>query len=95
MANVAEITCINKIPRNDPNESITHVGGRGSDGKPWKLTLADAIQHIESGAWRFYVSVNGQGVWVVVATSRARNKYLKTEADSSTSNNLLSLPECP
>lgn len=94
MANTAQISCINKIPRNDPNESITHVGGKGSDGKPWKLTLADAIHHIESGAWKFYVSVNGKSVWVVVAVSRANNKYLKTEPDSATTNNLLSLPEC-
>lgn len=93
MANTAQITCINKIPRNDPNESITHVGGRGSQG-PWRLTLADAIGKIERKEWQFYVAVNGKSVWVVVATSRAGNKYLRTEADNSTTNNLLSLPEC-
>jgi hypothetical protein len=93
MANTAQITCINKIPRNDPNESITHVGGQSIDGR-WKLTLADAIGRIERGEWKFYVAVNGKSVWVVVAISRAGNKYLKTEADSSTQNNLLSLPEC-
>lgn len=93
MAKTAQITCINKVPRNDPNESITHVGGFITSA--WKLTLDDAIGKIERGEWNFYVHVGGKSVWVVVATSRAGNKYLKTEADSSTSNNLLSLQECP
>lgn len=94
MTTNVHIDCINKIPRNDPNESITHIGGKNSDGSRWKLTLADAIAGAEAQKWRFYTSVNGKSVWVVVAISRAGNKYLKTEADSSTSNNLLSLPEC-
>lgn len=95
MANTAQIQCINKIPRQDPNESITHVGGQSTDGSRWKLPLADAIGKIERGEWKFYVSVNGTSTWVVVAVSRANNRYLRTESDSSTSNNLLSLPECP
>lgn len=94
MAHQAQISCINKVPRNDPNESISHVGGI-ANGTRWKLTLADAINRIERGEWQFYVSVNGKTTWVVVAVSRAGNKYLKTEADGSTSNNLLNLPECP
>lgn len=94
MAKTAQITCINKIPRDDPNESITHVGGTNNDGTSWKLDLATAIRYIESGEWGFYVSVKGKSVWVVVAISRAGNKYLKTEPDNSTSNNLLSLLEC-
>lgn len=95
MAQNLQIKCINKVPRNDPNESIDYVGGVNQDGTRWKLTLANAIAGIENGKWKFYVAINGQSVWVVVATSRAGNKYLKTEPDSSTSNNLLSLPECP
>ncbi|MEK7947213.1 DUF3892 domain-containing protein [Pigmentiphaga sp. YJ18] len=93
MAQNAEIKCINKVPRNDPNESITHVGGYGSSR--WKLTLADAIGRIERGEWNFYVSVDGRTVWVEVATSRGGNKYLRTQPDATQKNNLLSLPECP
>jgi hypothetical protein len=40
------------------------------------------------------VSQGGKEVKVIVATKEGI-KYLKTEADSSETNNLLSLPECP
>ena len=93
MAQNAQIMCINKNNRTDPTERITHVGGAG--GSRWKLTLDDAISKIERGEWKFYTSVNGKSVWVVVATSASGRKYLRTEADSRESNNLLSLPECP
>ena len=93
MAETAQITCINKQPRNDPYHRITHVGGHGIN--PWKLTVDDAIGKIESGEWGFFVLAGGESVWVMVAVSRAGNKYLKTEADGDKPNNLLSLPECP
>lgn len=95
MAQDVQISCINKIPRNDPYNRITHVGGINPNGTRWKLTLAEAISGIKSGKWRFFVMVNGRKVWVVIARSAAGNEYLKTEADGDEPNNLLSLPECP
>lgn len=89
----AEITCVTKSDRLNPHERITHVGGFA--GKPWTITQEDAIQHIESGAWRFYVQSGGRSVWVIVAVSRFGNKYIKTEADGDQPNNLLSLTSCP
>nr|CAS03016.1 putative integron gene cassette protein [uncultured bacterium] len=59
------------------------------------MSQQDAIACLESGKWRFYVSVDGQSVWVIVATSSAGNKYIKTQNDGEHPNNLLSLPECP
>ena len=88
----AQITCVAKTDRYNPHERITHVGG--SSGGGWRLTQAGAINLIESGAWRFFVEVRGDRVWVIVATSRYGNKYLKTTKDGDTPNNLLSLPEC-
>jgi hypothetical protein len=93
MAKTAYIDCIDKEPRIDPYDRIRHVGGRGEGG--WKITSQQAIHHIESGEWEFYTRPPvGHGQKVIVA-SRLNRKYLKTQADYDTPDNLLSLPQCP
>ena len=88
-----QIKCINKRDRDNPHERITHVGG--VEDKRWKITQQEAIAYIESGDWRFFVSDGRNSVWVEIGVSRYGNKYLTTEADGESQNNLLSLPECP
>ena len=87
-----EIKCINKQPRNDPYHRITHVGGFGTS--QWKLTVDDVISRIDSGREAFHTYVGGHRRNVIVASRNGR-KYIKTEADHDTPDNLLSLPECP
>lgn len=82
------IECVNKEPRQDPHKQIENVGGSG-----WKITQDEAIGNIENGE-SYEVSVGGRTVGVIVATHLG-NKYVKTTADSTGENNLLSLPECP
>lgn len=94
MAENVVVKCVKKTNRTDPHERIHSIGGINPNGERWYLTLIQAIAGIEAGKWKFYTSVAGKSVWVVIATHNG-NKYLKTEADSIHTNNLLSLPECP
>lgn len=82
-----EITCI--VPDgNDPDGRIDSVGG------PWGTKTEDeVIAEIEAGA-EYFVEVEGALVDVIVA-ERGSEKYLRTDPDETTANNLLSLPSCP
>ena len=92
----ARVQCINKTDRYNPHERIRNVGGVNPDGGRWKLSQPEAIRGIEDGTYSFYVERPvGDRVEVIVATSAAGNKYLKTRSDGDHPNNLLSLPECP
>ena len=90
--NTSQIKCINKQHRDNPHERITHVGG--SEAGPWKITQERAIQLIESRENEFFVMAGGHRVRVIVASRNGR-KYLKTENDGDSPDNLLSLSECP
>ncbi|SEG15565.1 DUF3892 domain-containing protein [Algoriphagus boritolerans] len=94
MSSSHEILCINKDDRQNPQERITHIGGKNSSGTRWKLTLDEAIRSIEKGEYAFYVYRGGSKVDVIISTSRSGRKYLKTKNDGEEPNNLLSLPEC-
>ncbi len=96
MSETHKIKCINKSNGFSAHERITHVGGTNNGhGTRWKFTLDKAIEEIESGRCRFYVSVNGEPVPVIVSTSESGHKYLKTQNDDKQPNDLLSLSECP
>ncbi len=96
MADAFQVRCVNKSDRYNPHERIINIGGANPDGSGrWKISQQAAIEGIEAGKWKFYVSVDGQSVWVIVAVSQYGHKYLKTQNDGEHPNNLLSLPECP
>lgn len=89
----ARISCINKARRDDLMP-IQYVGGIHPDGRPWKLSLRQAIAEVENGHGFYVEQPEGDRVEVVVAVSRFGHKYLKTVADGDDPNNLLALPEC-
>lgn len=89
-----KVSCINKNDRYSAYEKISNIGGTRSDGTRWKFTLSEAIAYIENNTYSFYTLVGGHERNVIIAT-RNGSKYLKTEADADTPDNLLSLPECP
>jgi hypothetical protein len=87
MADV-HVTCINKLPRNNPHEGITHLGGAG-----WRWTRQQVIDSIKTGANTFYTLVGGKRAEVGVVNG-SNGDYLRTHADGYWNDNLLALPEC-
>jgi Protein of unknown function (DUF3892) len=84
-----QVTCINKLPRNDTHEGITHLGGAN-----WKWTRADVIRSIENGSNTFYSRVDGYRAEVLVVNG-SNGKYVRTYRDGKWTDNLLALNECP
>lgn len=95
MATSHEIRCINKSDRTNIHERIVNIGGIKENRTHWKISQSEAIAAIESNKWQFYVGQGVNKVDVIIAVSATGYKYLKTKNDTTTSNNLLSLPECP
>ena len=87
MADV-QVKCINKQPRNDTHEGITHLGGTG-----WKWSRANVIQSIEGRTNTFFTYVNGKRADVGVVQG-PNGKYVRTHADGYYNDNLLALMEC-
>ena len=84
----AQVTCINKQPRNDPYEGITHLGGAG-----WHWTRQQVIDSINAKSNTFFTLVNGNRGNIGVVNG-INGPYLRTYADGKWNDNLLSLPEC-
>ena len=87
------VRCITTTDKMEDHKIISHIGGKYGDNH-WWMSVEDAIKKIELEGFSFWVSRNGKKVAVVVAT-REGTKYLKTDPDDSTNNNLLELPACP
>ncbi|MGE0266659.1 MAG: DUF3892 domain-containing protein [Candidatus Obscuribacterales bacterium] len=83
-----QVTCINKQPRENPHEGITHLGGND-----WKWTRQQVIESIEGKTNTFYTQVKGSRAAVGVVNG-SNGKYLRTHADGEWNDNLLALPEC-
>ncbi|UFH33537.1 DUF3892 domain-containing protein [Chryseobacterium sp. C-71] len=93
-----KITCINKDNghHENPNLAITHLGWINEQtretGKNTRLEIYSWIKDKNGDA--YVTDAYGNRAKVITAETYSGTKYLKTEADNSTKNNLLSLPEC-
>ena len=83
-----QVLCINKQPRNNTHEGITHLGGNG-----WKIRRDEMIAFIRSGAHSFFTMVNGKRADVAVVEG-PNGPYVRTHADGYYNDNLLALYEC-
>ncbi|SDH63277.1 Protein of unknown function [Chryseobacterium taeanense] len=92
------ITCINKDNgyHENPNLAISHLGWINEQtretGKNTRLEIYDWIKY--KNGYAYVKDTFGNEAKVITAETYNGTKYLKTEADNSTKNNLLSLPEC-
>ncbi len=84
----AQVTCINKQPRQNPHEGITHLGGQG-----WRWTRQQVIDSINGRTNTFYTLVDGRRANVAVVNG-PNGPYLRTHADGVWNDNLLALLEC-
>lgn len=85
----AQVTCVNKVPRDNPHEGITHLGGNG-----WRWTRQEVIDSINAGTNTFYTMDKGKRADVGVVHG-AHGGYVRTYADNQWNDNLLALDECP
>jgi hypothetical protein len=85
-----QVTCIKRVSHSDPHQGITHLGGSG-----WCWTRAQVIASIEAGTNTFHtVGANGKRANVAVVDG-PNGKYVRTHADNTWTDNLLTLGQCP
>jgi Protein of unknown function (DUF3892) len=98
-----QVTCITKRGSHyDPHERIQGIGGPGGGvgavslllGGRWWRAEDDAINDVLRDPSSYYVSEGDHTVWVIVSERNGR-KFLTTQRDGVTCDNLLHLPECP
>jgi hypothetical protein len=88
-----QVTCITKPHPHSPREHITHVGGISPQGVFWYHTREQVADMIDSGNYNFHVRV---GIYDVPVRTYVLHgvKYIRTAADDTTRDNLLSLDQC-
>jgi hypothetical protein len=77
--------------RKDSDGDITAIGDAGQYWSP--VSKNDAIYHIESGVHRYYVPWETGSTWIRVVNGPS-GKYLRTDRDDTSRNNLDDLPDC-
>jgi hypothetical protein len=89
----AQVTCITKPHPQSPHEHITHVG----NPPQWVWPREQVIASIDAKTNTFFVRdpQTGKRSEIGVVREQGKAPYLRTYADGSWNNNLLSLGQCP
>lgn len=87
------ITHIRKPNTNSTVDHITDVKGVTDDGRNFEITVPKVIEYLKTGQYVFYVQVGQRRINVTYQKSASGREYIKTEPDSTTRDNLLSLPQ--
>lgn len=92
-----QVKCIRQDSWRERHEKITHIGGDwGIGGTRMVITEAEAIRDLTPPVDNTYFvrDTYGDEAEVQVVTHHNGKKYLRTHRDSTTKDNLLSLPPC-
>jgi len=95
-----KVVCINKTPtHDDTHHHITHIGVGSDTGYSERLSVSTVIANLKSpNGDRYYVLGNyGAKSWVIVKQCprcKSTHEIISTTPDNTTTDNLLSLPEC-
>ena len=76
----------------DNDGDITRLGNSGEFWSP--RSKADAIQDIESGTHEYWVNWANYPETKIRVVTGTRGKYLRTDRDQTSKNNLDDLPDC-
>jgi len=90
------ITCISKDSGNheNPYVAISLLGWTDdATGKQGRSTRIQMCQFIKDGGYA-YVQIGNTQAWLTAEVSAHGNPYVKTVADGTRIDNLLTLPEC-
>lgn len=72
---------------------LQHITYLGSDALKW--TRGELVNLIDSGRESFFTHVDGKSAWIETVHPGVGQPYVKTKADNTLKDNLLSLPACP
>ena len=88
------VTCV-VSDNSDDDYRIQGIGGGDNHFNAWYHPIDQAIRNIECRSHRYFTSHGGKSAWVIVKVHPSTGrKYLTTEPDGYSANNLSRLQSC-
>lgn len=92
------ITCITKNSGDseNPYTEISNLGysENGSANSDFNATRLEMYNFVKGNGLAYVKDSKGEIAYLIAAESPRGTKYVKTKADTTTADNLLSLPKC-